>query len=377
MERKNDDIRSSLNPLTNDEEACDNKNNKSNKLFNKKNIIIMASFLTIIIILLISILIIVLSDSSSNSSRKRNKIGEINCLYNIESNTEETLILSKNFKKTSDFDILIDDEKVDYSISKKLEIGEHKISYILYNDINMLYMFQDIQSLIRVNMTSEKRAKILDIRSSFENCKNLIDFHLEGFDLKETKSFHKLFYNSGLITYNISGDISKIEDISYMFSGTDIESININDLLKDNILNASHLFDNCQNLKSIELSEIQTSNIKDISYMFYFCESLINLDLTNFVTNNVLNMSHLFDNCISISNLKIQNFETYKVLDMSYMFNDCHSLKDINLSNFRTDNVKNMSHMFCNCNSLQELNIFNFMTNNVEDMSHMFDSKYF
>ena len=375
MEDENDKIKENLSEFS---ENLSYGKKKSN-LYKKNIIIIISLSLVVVIAITIILLIILLSSQSSSDSDSnppptptpKNIVGEISCEYNIE--TTEALILGNNFQKLSDFDIIIEGKKVDYNIKYKFEkFGKYNIQFILYNDINMFNMFKDVDSLIEVNMTTENDVKILNIENCFENCINLNSVNIKGFNFNQIKSFHKLFYKSGLTSYNIQGDISTIEDISYMLAGTNIEYIDLNNLLKDSILNASHLFDNCKILNNIELSNINTINIKDISYMFNYCESLTSLDLSYFNTNNVLNMTHLFDNCILLSNLITSNFNTNNVRDMSYMFNDCHSLINLDLSHFKTDNVKNMSHMFCNCNSIQKLDISKFKTNNVEDMSNMF-----
>ena len=59
-------------------------------------------------------------------------------------------------------------------------------------------MFKDITTLINIDINHEgnNKVKIKSMKEIFENCVNLIDFKIKGFDISEIKSFHKLFYNN-------------------------------------------------------------------------------------------------------------------------------------------------------------------------------------
>ena len=143
-------------------------------------------------------------------------------------------------------------------------------------------------------------------------------------------------------------------------------------LFKNNIINSSYMFGNCNILHNIDLSNLNTYNITNLTGMFYGCSSLDKVNLSDFNTNNVTNMSYLFFGCSSLTNINLSSFNTDKVTNMSYMFYNCNSLTNINLSNFKTSNVNYMSFMFHECSSLTNINLSNFNTDNVIDMSCMF-----
>ena len=230
MEGDNDDnIKSSLNAFFYEENIVNRRFSKIDKI----KLIVMSLLIAILLIIITVILVLLLKSSSSES---KNRIGEIICLYNIESSSQETLILSKEFNNPSDLDIFIDEEKIKYNIYQKLNAGEHIIKFIFYNDIDMNNMFKDVNSLVNANITSINNGKIIGMEKIFENCQNLGFVNIDGFNLKEIKSFHKLFYNSCLTKFKISGDISSVEDISFMLAGTSIEYINLKDILHTNIL---------------------------------------------------------------------------------------------------------------------------------------------
>ena len=167
----------------------------------KKEIIIGIICALMVISLIIVIIIVAVSSSSSKNSEKKDEIGMINCIYDIQTTALSTFILGMNFIKESEFDIYIDGEKIKFSKSYLFEKSKtYNIQFKLYESINMDYMFQNISSLISVEIISEKYAKIKSMINTFENCTNLQSFKINGFNTDEIKSIQKLFYNNIQIT---------------------------------------------------------------------------------------------------------------------------------------------------------------------------------
>ena len=140
--------------------------NKGEKEERKKQIIIgIVAF--VLLLAIIIFIIIVASSGSKGGSDKEDKedtdfqvIGEIKCLYEIRSNTENTLLLSDEFVKNTDFDIYIDNKKIKYSKEYKFPTtGEHNVVFKLYEGVNMDYMFKDIQLILSVEMVSNEIVK--------------------------------------------------------------------------------------------------------------------------------------------------------------------------------------------------------------------------
>ena len=146
-------------------------------------------------VIIAGIILIIVAISGASTAGKKSKIGEINCIYEIDTITKTTEILGKDFTKNSDFDILVDGKKVKYSKEIKFNsFGEQAVQFIIYGNLEMKNMFKDVKSLISVNMTSEKNGKILSITSAFENCQNLVKFTFSGFDTSKITSFYKKFF---------------------------------------------------------------------------------------------------------------------------------------------------------------------------------------
>ena len=258
----------------------------SNKTkINKKLISLIVIISLIIISIIIIILIVVLSSSKSNKT----EIGQINCNYDVKIKNKEINILGEEFKKDSEFDMFIDGKLIKYS--KKYVFDQEKtyqIQFKLYGNLNMDFMFKNIDSLISIEMISEKFAKINTMVSSFENCINLETFNIRGFNTSEVKSFSKLFFNTSLTNINLENfDTNNTEDFSYMFAFSKIEKINISKFNTKKAKNMSHMFYYCNLLNDLDISNFDVNNVEDISYMFYHCTKISYLNLNNFSTKNV------------------------------------------------------------------------------------------
>ena len=158
--------------------------------------LIIGIIIGIVLIAFIVITLILTAGSKSKVTVKEN-LGEIYCIYEVDTVNNPVPILGNDFKKNSKIDIYVNGELIKFSKEFKFkEIGKYNIKYTLNEDISMDYMFKDISSLISIDMISEKNCEIKSMISSFENCENLIKFSISGFSTKNIKSLHKLFYKT-------------------------------------------------------------------------------------------------------------------------------------------------------------------------------------
>ena len=124
-------------------------------------------------------------------------------------------------------------------------------------------------------------------------------------------------------------------------------------------------------LQYVETYQVNTSNVLDMSYMF--AGAIIkSLDLSRWNTSNVTNMSTMFYGTHSLQKLNISNWDTSNVINMSEMFSYAKSLIRLNISNWDTSNVLNIYAMFYGAIKLQTLNISNWNMSSVENMSYLF-----
>ena len=73
----------------------------------------------------------------------------------------------------------------------------------LYEKLNMDNMFKNIKDLISIEMKSENNCQITSMISTFENCNQLKEFKIDGFDVEQVKSTNKMFFIILLCLYLI------------------------------------------------------------------------------------------------------------------------------------------------------------------------------
>ena len=138
--------------------------------------------------------------------------------------------------------------------------------------------------------------------------------------------------------------------------------------------NLEGFFAGCTALKSIRgIENLITDNVMDMSRMFDGCSALTSLDVSGFKTDNVTNMFRMFSGCSGLTSLDVSGFKTDKVRDMGEMFKGCSGLTSLDVSGFKTDKVRDMGEMFDGCSGLTSLDVSGFKTDNVTSMSGMFD----
>ena len=127
--------------------------NKGEKQQKKKQLIIgIAAGSSLLLIILIVILITVLAKKDDTAF-----IGEINCIFDIKSTTRNTKILGNDFDKgKNNLNIYIDGEKIKYSKEFKFKTAEeYKVRITFSENLNMDYMFKDVEDLISVDMLED------------------------------------------------------------------------------------------------------------------------------------------------------------------------------------------------------------------------------
>ena len=233
-------------------------------------------------------------------------------------------------------------------------------------DDGTMYYWTNAQ---KIRMTNEDR-------HLFTEMKNMKSVDLSRVDVSHMMDMSYMFYGCCLTSLDMSGfKKAKPINTSHMFGMcSNLESINLTPLDTSKVTDMSYMFSDCYNLKSLDVTKLDTSSVTNMSHMFYCCYSsdLTSLDVSNFDTSKVTSMSWMFGSCRSLASLDVSKFDTTKVTDMSYMFYDSN-MTSLDLSNFDTSNVTSMRGMFCACN-LTSLDLSSFSTSKVTDMSVMFGS---
>ena len=209
----------------------------------KKQIIIGVAFSAILVIILVIIIVL----ATMNPKKKTKYIGDINCVYDIQ--TLEAMIISDEYKKSTEFDIYVNENLIKYEKRHKFsKTGKYNITIKIYNEAKLDYMFKGVKDLTSVEMESNNKGVIQSMISTFENCENLERFTIKGYDVTQLKTTHKLFYKTGLTSFVFEDFKSEnLEDISYMFAETPLGILSLKDINTKKVTNMSHLFEGKSN----------------------------------------------------------------------------------------------------------------------------------
>ena len=136
-------------------------------------------------------------------------------------------------------------------------------------------------------------------------------------------------------------DISELDDISYIFHGSNIEVVDISGWDTSNVTTMENMFSFCDKLKNIiGIENLDVSKLEDANSMFYCCKNLVELDLTNW---NPVSLQHTYDMFYGCSNLKmiknIENWQLPNIKGVRKMFYNCVKL-NVDLSNWNLTNIK-------------------------------------
>ena len=246
-----------------------------------------------------------------------------------------------------------------------------------YNDkiVNFDKIFQNIDSIVEVDLSNIDTSESLSFRCMFINCENLEYVNFTNVNTSLINNMTSLFEGcSSLRSMDMSNfNTSNVNCMDYMFKGCKrLTSLNLSNFETPNLLKIKEIFLGCELLRFLDISNINTSLVGDMSSLFSGCVLLTSLNLQNFNTKSLKVMQKMFENCLSLKALNFSNFETSSVTDMSSMFIQCNSLISLNLSHLDTSKVKTMDYMFAYCFSLKSLELSNFDTSKVESMTNMF-----
>jgi surface protein len=268
----------------------------------KKTKLIIIGGVSLAIIVLVVIIIIVASGSKGSgkngeSEDSRTAIGEINCLYVVQTTSKPTTLLSRDYILDSNkLGIEIDGKRIKASKEYTFEKMENtNVKFLIFEPISMDHMFKEVDDLVNVNMTSDKNCEILSMEGAFENCPDIDKIIIKGFDTSKVTSMRRTFYNTGIYELDVSSlNTKSVIDMSEMFGLTSIFEMDLSKLDVSNVKNMSRMFEFCGNLNELTLFESSTENLEDMSYMLYFCSALNYIDFKNLKTSKVTSMKGLF-----------------------------------------------------------------------------------
>ena len=149
------------------------------------------------------------------------------------------------------------------------------------------------------------------------------------------------YYNNKSFIDLTDLDISKFNNLSYIFYALNMEVVDISGWNTSNVITMENMFSFCDKLKNIiGIENLDVSKLEDATSMFYCCKKLVELDLTNWNPVSLQHTHEMFSGC---SNLKIieniENWQLPNIKSVRQMFYKCAKL-DVDLSNWDLTNIK-------------------------------------
>ena len=135
----------------------------------------------------------------------------------------------------------------------------------------------------------------------------------------------------------------------YLTTVTGLERLNTS-LVTD----MSSMFEGCR-VTSLDLAHFDTHNVTDMSAMFKDCSKLTTLDVTHFNTSLVTTMQEMFAGCSKLTALDVTGLKTFNVETMQGMFSECKALTELDLNNFNIGKLDNIATMFIHCGELRTI----------------------
>ena len=220
-----------------------------NKGSDTQKIKLIAAILGITIFLVVIIIIVIAitqkRDKKSEKNSPKEVLARIYSIYDAQTTSLEVPLLSEEFDKKFDFDILINNEKIKYSKKYKFSsMGYNIVTFEIYEKMNIDKMFKGVYDIVSVEMKSEKQCELTSMISAFEKCERLAKFRITGFETSQLISTKALFNGCISLTDIDITDLNtmNVKDMSYMFSGTIISEIDLSLMDTSNVEDMSHMF---------------------------------------------------------------------------------------------------------------------------------------
>jgi surface protein len=206
----------------------------------------------------------------------------------------------------------------------------------------------------------------------FVNLKKISATDLPNFEYRKTlSSFFHGCYSLNFVNSIENWDVSKIENMSYMFFAARTFNQNIGSWNVSNVTNMSGMFYYADAFNQ-NIGSWNVSKVTNMSSMFNNA-NYFNQDIGNWNVSNVTNMSFMFSYAWSF-NQNIGNWNVSNVTNMKNMFYSALNFNQY-IGNWNVSNVTNLEQMFAGAIRFNQ-NIGNWNVSNVTNMFMMFDHAY-
>lgn len=156
------------------------------------------------------------------------------------------------------------------------------------------------------------------------------------------KSLFGAFSECQQLTVVSGGDVSEVNDMSFMFSGAPLVTPDVGGWDTSNTTRMSFMFEGAT-LADPDVSRWYTGQVQDLSYMFAKAVSA-EPEVGNWDTGRVTEMQGMFSGA-ERAEPEVSNWDTTRVRDLSHMFRGT-IVANPDVSRWDTANVRSMAGMF-------------------------------
>ena len=214
------------------------------------------------------------------------------------------------------------------------------------NVTNMSEMFNQMTEVSSIYFGSEfDTSNVLDMSIMFGSTLSLSSLDLSHFVTDSVTSMEQMFYYSGINEVDLSSfNTEDVTSMKRMFSRSKIKNLDLSSFNTPELTTTKSMFSYATYLSSINFgTSFNTSKVNDMTTMFSGV-SLESLDVSMFDTTNVSQLISMFSSS-NIPNLDLSMFNTSNVVNMDGMF-IYSTVSSLNLGEWETNNATSFQNMF-------------------------------
>lgn len=252
-----------------------------------------------------------------------------------------------------------------------------------YSD-SMLNAFNRTNTSYIYGFENLDTSKVTIMRDAFSMMPNLKTLDVSKLDTSSVTNMSGMFNSSlslgkpdksALESLKLGGkfNTSKVTDMTWMFNGTDkLKNVDFSLLDTSSVTNMSTMFAGT-GLTSINTSTWNVSNVTNFSNMFYGAQSLTSVKTENWNVSKATNMTGMFQNAKNVTELDVSKWNVGNVTTFSKTFFGMNSLPKIDVSKWNPIKVNNTSDMFGMMFNVEEINLSGWTTPALTNMRAMFN----
>lgn len=205
-----------------------------------------------------------------------------------------------------------------------------------YNNSSTSNLFSNLTAINGLTLLDTSDCTTME--RMFRSCTKLTSLDLSNFNTSKVKNFQMTFAVMNKITsLDVSYlDTSSCEDMSYMFYGDPLISLNFENWDVSKVKSFDHFLTSCNSLRNFDISNWDVSSVENFNAIFHGVSQTY-YDVSKWNVSNVKVFSQMFEGNGRLIEIKgLENWNTSNGICFGQMFMNCSSLVELNLSSFNT-----------------------------------------